>query len=204
MFRFTRKNKSRLSYDEVPFVRLINTDVESPNSFKAAGVVFTDGTHVLAGYQPKKKSPFISGIGGGRDEGETYIMTAVREMIEELYEVTDIAKKTYVSIYKEIVERVLPNKIVQSETYIMLLYTFKDLEQILKIAKRNGLKSPLYESMPLTLMDLIFKRKFTYADGKQPEISHFALLPVVRHSKEHPFVDPYFIEDMDHLLATSA
>jgi hypothetical protein len=202
MFRFTRKKSktSSASYDAVPFVRLINDAVESPDTFTAAGVVFTDGQRVLAGYQPKKKKPFLSGIGGGRDEGETYVMTAVREMIEELYELRDIPKKKYAPLYKDIVERVVPNKIVQSGTYIMLIYTFKDLDAILKITKRHGLSSPLYDTMPTTLMDLIFKRKPFYDGDKVPEISHFAILPVVRHPKEHPFVDPYFIEDMDKLL----
>lgn len=203
MFRFTRKKKSeKNSYNSVPFTRLINENVESPETFTAAGVAFTDGQCILAGYQPKKKKPFLSGIGGGRDEGETFTMTAIREMIEELYEVSEIPKKTYAPIYKELVERVIPNKIIQSGKYIMLVYTFKDLEQILKIAKRHGLTSPLYDKMPTTLMELIFTRKSYYGADKIPEISHFAILPVVRHPTEHPFVDPYFIEDMDKLLPT--
>jgi hypothetical protein len=201
MFRFTRKKISeKNSYNSVPFVRLINETVESPDTFTAAGVVFTDGKHILAGYQPNKKKPFLSGIGGGRDEGETYTMTAIREMIEELYEVSAIPKKTYAPMYKEIVKRVIPNKIVQSGTYIMLVYTFNDLETILKIVKRHGLTSPLYDTMPITRMDLIFARKPFYGEDKIPEITHFAILPVVRHPTEHPFVDPYFIEDMDKLL----
>jgi len=204
MFRFTRKKNKANSYNSVPFIRLVNDNVESPTTFTAAGVVFTDGRHILAGYQPKKKKPFLSGIGGGRDEGETFTMTAIREMIEELYEVSAIPKKTYDPIYKEIVQRVIPNKIVQSGKYIMLVYTFKDLEKILKIAKRHGLTSPLYDTMPTTLMDLIFTRKSYYGADKIPEISHFAILPVVRHPTEHPFVDPYFIEDMDKLLPPSS
>ena len=179
---------------------LSNNTSASYDTFKAAGVVFTDGTHILAGYQPKKSAPFVSGIGGKREEDETYGITAIREMIEELYEVKIIKNKSFMSLYKKIVENVMPMKVLKTGTYIMLVYTFESLRTIMEIVRKHHVSSPLYDEMPITLDDLIFTRKPMYGKNKIPEISHFAILPLVRHPTEYPFVDPYFIEDMDKLL----
>jgi hypothetical protein len=57
---------------------------------EAAGIVFTNGTHILAGYQPRKKNPHISGLGGSKQKDESYMQTAWRETLEELFELKDI------------------------------------------------------------------------------------------------------------------
>ena len=71
------------------FTRLVNINAENVENFRAAGSVFTDSKIILAGYQPRKKKPFISGIGGKREEGESYMDTAIRETVEELFEFKD-------------------------------------------------------------------------------------------------------------------
>jgi hypothetical protein len=171
--------------------RLAN--LPNADKYKAAGSVFTDGKLILAGYQPKKRKPFISGIGGGKEAGETYRDTALRETLEELFEFKQIPEK----LKQEIHTSVIPDKLVQSNTYIMVVYNFQNLEKMLSIVKKYKMVSPLYDTIPTTLFDLLFKRKL---DVGSPELSHLALLPLVKHSHSIPFVDAYFIEDMPLLL----
>lgn len=166
-----------------------------PNAekYNAAGSVFTDGKLILAGYQPKKRKPFISGIGGGKEPGETYRDTALRETLEELFEFKEIPEK----LKQDIHTSVIPEKLVQSNTYIMVVYNFQNLEKMLSLVKKHKMVSPLYDTIPTTLFDLMFKRKLNIGS---PELSHLALLPLVKHSPGIPFVDGYFIEDMPLLL----
>lgn len=163
------------------------------DKYKAAGSVFTDGKLILAGYQPKKRKPFISGIGGGKEAGETYKDTALRETLEELFEFKEIPEK----LKQDIHANILPQKLIQNNTYIMIVYNFQNLEKMLSLVKKHKMVSPLYDTIPSTLLDLLLKRKL---NAGSPEISHLALLPLVSHSKANPFVDPYFIEDMPLLL----
>jgi len=198
----TRKLKNLLGTKESnvrPYSRLINMNTKDVDSFKGAGSVFTNGTHVLGGYQPRKRKPFISGIGGKKEASETYKDTAIRETLEEMFEFDSIPKE----LIRELGEKIIPNKVVQNGSYIMVVYTFENLEEMLKIIKQHKLMSPLYDIIPTTLLDLIFTRKLVY-DSKnvfyKPEISHLAILPVVEHKKENPFVNAYFIDDMPILM----
>jgi hypothetical protein len=51
--------------------------------YNSAGIIFTDETHVLAGYQ---KNKFYSGIGGKKELSDLSVkFTAIREMLEELF-----------------------------------------------------------------------------------------------------------------------
>ena len=156
-------------------------------SYKAAGVVFTDGHLILAGYQPLKATPFISGIGGSKEEGETYKETALREMVEELFE-TSVAPALLAELKKCTSHS--PRKVFQG-TYVRLVYTFEDLVDMLAVMKKH-IKSPLYATFPLTLMDLLFQR---HVKGKS-EISHLCLLPVVKHEAGAPLVVSYFVKEM--------
>ena len=157
-------------------------------SYKAAGVVFTDGQLILAGYQPLKATPFISGIGGSKDEGETYKETALREMVEELFE-TSVPPALLAELKKCASHS--PRKVLRSHSYVRLVYTFEDLVDMLAVMKKH-IKSPLYATFPLTLMELLFQRR----DKGKSEISHLCLLPVVKHESGTPFVVPYFVKEM--------
>jgi len=173
-------------------VPLVNNFVTDPDGFKAAGVAFTNSRHVLAGYQPHKKHPSISGIGGSRESGESYMHTALRECVEELFEPTHIPK----ALLSKLAE-IAPQKVIQSKSYINAIYSFDDLQAMLIIMKRLGLRSPLYETFPRNLTELIMNRVPTGAlsGAKAAEISHLALLPVVTQAAE-TFMDPYFVADM--------
>jgi hypothetical protein len=175
-----------------PYERQVNIYLTHEEAFRSAGCVFTDGKLILAGYQPRKKRPFISGIGGKKEEGETYRLTALRETLEELFEFTAIPE----NLFDELMT-ITPDKIIQNGTYISVIYSFEDLHSFLRIISKSKLKTALYDSVPLTLMDLIFKRKLI---AETPEISHLALLPLVKHDISTPYVDSFFIEDMPILL----
>jgi hypothetical protein len=192
---FTRKLKSLFSRNKSLRTpqRVTNTRIQDEEKYKAAGSVFTDGKLILAGYQPKKRKPFISGIGGGKEAGETYRDTALRETLEELFEFKEIPEK----LKQDITTSIIPEKILQSHTYIMVVYNFQSLEKMLQLVKKHKMVSPLYDTIPTTLVDLLFKRKL---GAGTPEISHLALLPLLKHPQGIPLVDAYFIEDMPLLL----
>jgi len=159
--------------------------------FMGAGCVFTDGKHVLAGYQPHKKNPGISGIGGHKEGDETYLETAYRETIEEIFHVatSDIPSKLIPTLQ----DKMTPRKIQMKDGYLILTFTFEDLTLFLKLCKTSGLRSPVYTKIPKNLMGLLLTRQYDL----KAEISSFALLPVVKsHPNVRNFVDPLFIQDM--------
>lgn len=140
---------------------------------KAAGYFFTNGTHVLAGYQPKRDKSIISGIGGKIEIGEKWHQAAVREVFEELLGI-------------EVPEGfVAPASIrtIKSGPYIFAVATFEDLEVFLKAAT----ESPFYEEIPHTIIDLILKRI-----NSQQEVQQLVLLPV----NSELILDPDFLKDM--------
>jgi len=168
---FTRKAK-KIYPDDIPY--------------KAAGTVFTDGKLMLAAFQPHKKIPVISGIGGKREEGERPIYTAIRETLEELFEFKFIPAE----LIEKIIKTIPPKKIIRNGSYVFAVYNFKDLISILKLVKRRT--SPLYKRMPTTLDDLLFNREVT----TKAELSHLSLLPLVPDLK----IDVNLLEDIPQIL----
>lgn len=186
--------KSKKIKNSINYLPLVNNFVTDPDTFKAAGVAFTNGTHVLAGYQPYKKHPCISGIGGKRKKGENYMQTALRECIEELFEPD---KPIPNPLFSKLVS-VVPQKIIQSGSYINVIYSFDDLHKMLRIIKRSRLISRLYSTLPKNLNELIINRRLS--SERKSEISHLTLLPIITTSIEEPFIDPYFLKDMPSFL----
>jgi hypothetical protein len=131
----------------------IDTSVETKH-WTAAGVLFTNNTYVLGGVQQCNDKHIVSGIGGSRQDGETYIYTALREMIEEIFDIIEVPKKIITVLEK----RFKPTHVFQTQTYITVVYTFKQLEQMLRIVKKQGLESRLYESIPCKLHELMLYR----------------------------------------------
>ena len=140
-------------------------------SYKGAGCLFTNGTHVLAGYQPNKKVPIISGIGGTRLPSETNPLdTAIRETIEELFDIKSVDADTIRDIKSEMYVK----KTFVNGSYHVFVYSFIDLECMLYIMRMNGASSPIYRSLPKTLSDLIFRR----AAFDSSEIRELCVLPL--------------------------
>jgi hypothetical protein len=162
--------------------------IGSASDFEAAGVVFTDGRTILAGYQIHKENPYVSGIGGKREAGETYMTTAIREMLEEIFDIP--SRPELIEIIRN---NTTPTRIIQTGTYIMVVYDFTTLDTILRLL--SNIKSPVYKKHPKNLNELIFKR----ISSPTAEISHLCLLPVIHHPKIFPFVDDNLLNDIDIL-----
>lgn len=159
----------------------------------ASGVVFTNGTHILAGYQPNKRKPFVSGIGGMKEKSETFLETAFREVFEELFEIYSIPKE----LFQDIRVLLVPKHILRTDGYWNLVYTFKDLHSLLALMKKHNVESELYEDLPSTLYGLVVDRKLVQ---KKVEISHLCVLPLVKHNSNTHYVDPCFLDDIPKLL----
>lgn len=157
--------------------------------FLAAGCIFTDGNLILAGYQPTKEAPIISGLGGKREGDEFLEETAIRETLEELFEIHTLPS----GLVQRIERNCVPRKVLQNGAYGAIVYTFKDLHTILRICSSYKLVSPLYTKFPKTLDQLLFKR---VSGSLSPEVTHLAILPLVSEQ----VIDPSFIEDMQILL----
>lgn len=158
----------------------------------SAGVVFTDGNLMLCGYQPHKSMPCISGIGGKCEPNEDAFSCAIREMIEELFEI-----KNNIPGLLWTCKEVSPRTSFVNQNYYIVMYSFDDLERILRALENMGAQSPLYDVFPTCLLDLLFKRKSDYITS---EISHLALIPIIEHNLVHPFVDTNLLDDMRTIL----
>jgi len=153
------------------------------SSKPAAGCIFTDGYVVLAGYQPK--GPYISGIGGTCLEGEESIKTAMRETIEELLNFTP-----HDTVLKSLVKLQYSKKLLNGN-YTIFVYSFKDLEHILDILHKFKYKSPIYDSFPESIEELIFDRQLANI-----EVTHLCILPLKADLK----IDKNFITDFSLLV----
>ena len=162
------------------------------SNYNAAGIIFTDERHILGGFQPHKKNPFISGIGGMKEPGETYMITAIRETLEELFDLQNIPEV----LLNELNQKLKNKPIMQNDKYISIICTFEDLQIIFNLLKEYKIRSRLYDEIPNNLHDLIFKRNI-HTDS---EIAQLSILPLVNHDKKNPFVDSYFISDLNKLL----
>jgi hypothetical protein len=151
--------------------------------YTSAGCLFVNGTHALAGYQPGKMVPCISGIGGKRENADNGVMeTALREMLEEVLGIYDSARFMVALAGVEYIT------MIRGQNYVNIVYSFLALEKILGLVQGAGGQSPYYKTFPLKLHDLIFSREAAGA-----EIVHFAVLPLV---PDLPWVDPYFVKDL--------
>jgi len=155
--------------------------------YKGAGVLFTNGTHVLAGYQPNKKRPCITGIGGSREPCETFLQTALRETVEELLNVKEVSSQ----LICKLSDSLNPLSVFSDKGYATVVYTFEQLKTFLIILKEHGIVTSLYEEFPLTLEDLVFKRK----NNKEVEIKQFAVLPL-----ECSQISKEFLKDLQMAL----
>jgi hypothetical protein len=158
-----------------------------------AGCLFTNGTHVLAGYQPNKQFPSINGIGGKPEEGDP-LVTALREFLEEVFGIYDCVKGI------SALRTVVPRHVFEQKRYITYIYDLNDLVKMLEIVSELGVSTPLYLEFPRSLIELLFTRQ-----PVKSEISHLCLIPLVQHGI-HPFVEPYFLRDLSkihHMLLSS-
>jgi len=157
--------------------------------FKAAGCVFVSKTHILAGYQPNKMNPYISGFGGKRKDDETFIETALRETLEELLNIKEVP----IALIHKIEKTIIPEKIIFNKTYRILVYTFDNLAEILACVKYYIGQSVLYpRALPINVSELLMERVIL----GDAEVSHLSILPLVSNLQ----IDKCFLEDIRKLL----
>jgi hypothetical protein len=164
---------------------LTRPKVHNYANFKAAGCVFMNQTHILAAYQPNKKRPHISGFGGKRMAEETFLQTALRETVEELFDL-EVPQK----LLRALSQSVFPTRVVLRGSYVCVIYTFDQLMDILQICKKF-LEKTVYPVFPETLEELILKRQ----PRATSELGHLCLLPLVKDLQ----IDPLFLEDLNLL-----
>lgn len=155
-----------------------------PADFTGAGCIFTNDTHILAGYQPNKKRPYIGGIGGKREGNEEYVVTALRETLEELFMIHP-TRQEILDIYTI----VKPSKVFNNGSYIILKYSFQDLELIMQIVGKKH-DSSLYNEFPTTIADLILNRL-----KRHSELTQLVLLPYEKNIK----ISQDFVEDINFI-----
>jgi hypothetical protein len=148
-------------------------------AYAGAGMIFTDGSVVLCGWEPRKRRPGLYGIGGKAEnlvDHRDYRRTAAREVLEELYGAVPSAT---------LVDRVAATfcsdgaNATMVGDYVMVRCSFADLHRLLRVvaAARPTLKSPLYPTrLPRSLEELLFTRRSSVA----AEMAQLCLLPVTQ------------------------
>lgn len=149
---------------------------------KGGGCVFTNGRVILAGYQPHKKIPVITGLGGKRNENEDPIETAWRETIEELFEIENIPEE----ILKICIE-MKPENTIERNGYIQFIYNFGVLERILQECYIKGIQTSVYKQFPFTIQELLLER----IEDEKAEIETLALVPIKNQT-----IAKHFIKDI--------
>ncbi len=129
-------------------------------SYIGAGVLITDGTHVLAGYQPRRGA--TTGFGGKREEGEEPLETASRELLEELLGLTKGPKTNIFSKWTRLT--------ADDADYVLFTCSFAHLEEILLHVD----DSPYYKVRPTNITDLILRR----TAPEDAEVGALALIPL--------------------------
>ena len=156
--------------------------------------MFTNDRVVLGAYQSKRGAISISGLGGNRNGDETFMETALRETIEELLDVNDVPKRLLKALEKSLKPKSIRGKDVEGwGLYVLVIYTFEDLEMILKCVAPLG--SPLYAKFPRTISALLLDRN--PARSPHTEITYLTLLPFGDQYTTTP-IHPDLVEDMAH------
>lgn len=140
--------------------------------FRGAGCMFADQTYILGGYQNRKQFPKVSGLGGKPIGNESPYETAIRETVEELFEFSTIPTV----LLNELHSILIPKTYFLNSGFVTYVFAMEQLDTFLQIVASYNLKSPLYVTIPLTLMDLILKRRIQ--TSFTPEISHLVLVPI--------------------------
>lgn len=135
-----------------------------------AGIMFTDGKFVLAGYNPRKFH--ISGIGGKAEENETPIQTAIRETLEELFELETIPEDLKTILF----ENLTFDTVFSGSGYTNFIMDFRyDLEVVFNAISKFDVRSRVYSTIPQTLEQLLMTRIVV----PEAELSHLMLIPCV-------------------------
>ncbi len=157
--------------------------------YESAGCLFHDKCSFLAGFQRKQQK--WTGFGGKKYHGETAFQTAMREVIEELFE-NQITQQTLARLICTI-PLSLPN---QDGTYIYYKYDYSIIFKIIQILEEDGYISPLYEEWPKNLSQLMTKRRHC----AECEIQHIQLFNAKDIYDGQLYFDKFFFMDLTKLF----
>ena len=159
------------------------------SEYKSAGIMFTDGKHLLAGYQ-KGATPeegiggYFGGIGGYKEkkfDNDDASFTAIREMLEELFDIKMTKKNNKLnSVIIKLITRINTNIPINNFTYnlnnnyITFFYTFEEMNTILQIISEFFSNTNYYDIIPTNIYELISMRKKI----KGGEVAALSLLPL--------------------------
>ena len=140
-------------------------------------MIFTDGSVILCGWEPRKRrgAGGLYGIGGKVEPGDggDYRITAARETLEELLGIAPSVA---------LIEAVAAIPAAHTEMvggYVMIHHGFGPggLTEILRLVRAAGVRSPLYpRDVPRNLEGLLLERRTV---GAHAEMAQLGLLPVV-------------------------
>ncbi len=153
-----------------------------------AGCLFTDSRHVLAGFQPNKPKKIISGFGGKAEGNEITFQTAWRETLEELFE---IPQEKILLLIQEIPIYISYSKSYTNGNYTVFVYSFDDLLTLLQLCKTKHIVSPIYNTFPTELFELILFRQ----PKNVSEVQQLTLLPGAFST-----IDPFLMKDISLYL----
>lgn len=149
-----------------------------------AGILFTDDRLVLAGC---RSNGVITGIGGKKKGDETAYHTAIREMLEEIFELDPLPDV----LLKEVYEKVTSYHVIAG-TYTVFLCSFDDLKEVIDIVCSHDVKSRVYDNLPKNIEQLIFNRH----SSEKSEFSHLVLLPYFSNTR----IENFFLKDIKMFL----
>lgn len=161
--------------------------------FRGAGCMFVSQTYILGGYQSRKQFPTVSGLGGKPIENETPYHTAIRETVEELFEFPSLPTQLLEELQRTLVWKTH----FRNNGFITYVFDIEQLDTLLHIIASYQLNSPLYDSSPYTLMDLVLKRRL--GSLYTPEISHLVLVPIA-YAHKLSYLDPEYRCDIRLLM----
>ena len=153
-------------------------------SFSAAGILFQHEAKFLSGWNPSLGA--WSGFGGKRRGIEYSIQTAIREVVEELFQVNPSADD--IRVLEEILS---PFDFEQNGDYVVFFMNVSSLFQISVFLEKKGYRSPLYSLFPTNVVDLVEKR--ILPEGNTYEVTHLCFLDA---SFSGAPIDHYFKSDL--------
>jgi hypothetical protein len=98
-----------------------------------AGILFTNKTLVLAGFSDKSR--LVTGIGGKKKRGEFPCQTAVRETLEELFDIV-----VEQSLLDTLCGMLVFDECIGTPSYTTFVMTFRDLKLILDVVYDYNIK----------------------------------------------------------------
>jgi hypothetical protein len=159
-------------------------------SYTAAGIFFTEKGQFLSGFQRKTRQ--WTGFGGKKKNSENSLETAVRETVEELFEISLRQNEIQELIFHLLLSQATPTT-TQRGSYIFYTMKFDAIFTIIDFLFQNGMKTALYHpNYPSTMKGLIDDRWSSTKD----EMEKIGLYRFSEIQELKNMFDPHFLADL--------